>query len=123
MKQQEFICVACPVGCALTVQLDDGGVIQNISGNSCKRGLSYAEAEVTNPTRSLTTTMCVEGGVLPLVSVKSATPLPKPLLRDCAAFLAGQRLHAPVAIGDVVCADLLGTGVDIVATSHCGISE
>ena len=115
--KKDLICVACPVGCQITVTLDAQNGIQGIEGNGCKRGIAYATAEISNPTRSLTTTMAVTGAKQRLVSVKSAAPLPKALLQDCVRLLSGQRVPAPVKIGDVLVQNVMDTGVDIVATS------
>ena len=113
-----IICVACPMGCELHVDLNDAGGIENITGHTCKRGLDYAQAEITNPTRSFHSTVRVEGGISPLVSVKSAGPVPKPRLIDCARATRGVTVKAPVAIGDVVIPDVCGTGVDLIATTR-----
>lgn len=110
-------CVACPIGCALTVQLE-AGEITGVSGNACKRGEAYAETECLAPVRSLTTTVRVNGGAYPLVSVKSAAPLPKEKVFDCMALINNARADAPLEIGDVVIPNILGTGVDIIATNQ-----
>ena len=78
------------------------------------RGAKYGEEECTHPTRTLTTTMKVEGR--DMVSVKSAAPLPKEHLFDYMKLINEVPLKAPVHIGDVVLRDIGGTGVDIVAT-------
>ena len=44
MEVRELICIGCPLGCPLTVRMD-GGEIQ-VSGNTCKRGESYAREDV-----------------------------------------------------------------------------
>jgi len=119
---KEMVCVACPMGCGLRVELD-GGEIADISGHSCKRGIEYARAEITNPTRMFHSTLRVEGGAAALVSVKSAGPVPKPKLLDCARATKGVRVRAPVAIGDVLLPDVCGTGVDLVATHRVAMAE
>ena len=50
MEKRELICIGCPMGCPLTVQLEDGEIL-SITGQTCKRGEVYARNEVTNPTR------------------------------------------------------------------------
>jgi len=115
---KNIICVACPMGCELNVDLNEAGEIREITGNTCKRGIDYAQAEIANPTRSFHSTVRVEGGRAPLVSVKSAGPVPKRLLMDCARATIGVRAKAPVAIGDVIVPDVCGTGVDLVATNR-----
>ena len=107
------------MGCQISVELNDGGEILSVTGNTCKRGDAYARTECTHPERSLTTTVKVSGGVHPVVPVKSAKAVPKDKVKDCVKEIAKLEIKAPVKIGDVVCANILGTGVDIVATNIC----
>lgn len=115
---RNITCVACPLGCAMTVGFDAEGNISYVEGNTCKRGEAYARTECTAPTRMLTTTVKINGSHLPVVPVKSAKPLPKDKVLECAAALRDVTLTAPVAIGDVAVKDILGTGVDIVVTNE-----
>ena len=114
-EQRQFICVTCPVGCALDVVVE-GQAACSIQGQACKRGVEFVRKELTAPKRMLTTTVRVQGGVLPLVPVRSAEPLPKPLLRQAAASLRQVLLAAPVREHQVVVANILNTGVDIIAS-------
>ncbi len=118
MKTKELICVSCPIGCAVTVTLDDNNEVISVTGNTCKRGDSYARQECTHPERMLTSTVKVTGSRLPVVPVKSAKPVPKELLLDCMQEINRVTVQAPVHIGDVVLANILNTGVDIVATNN-----
>ncbi len=117
MDTRELICIGCPMGCRMTVNMDKGQV-HSVSGNTCKRGDAYARKEVTNPTRIVTSTVRVEGGVLPVVSVKTREDIPKGKIFACMEALAKVTVQAPVAIGDVVLPDAAGTGVDVVATKN-----
>ena len=118
MKTKELICVSCPIGCAVTVTLDDNNEVVSVTGNTCKRGDSYARQECTHPERMLTSTVKVTGSRLPVVPVKSAKPVPKELLLDCMQEINRVTVQAPVHIGDVVLANILNTGVDILATNN-----
>lgn len=124
-------CVVCPTGCEIVVRRRPagGGAAASaeglslegpdafiIEGFGCKRGKVYAEEELTSPKRTLTTTARVAGGVLPLVPVRTQGPIPKALMRACMDELSRIRLEAPVKAGQVVVKDVLGTGVDVVAT-------
>lgn len=118
MGKRELVCVACPLGCGITVTIDDNGEISEVTGNTCKRGDTYARNEVTAPARSLTTTVRVDGGKAYVVPVKSAGPVPKGMMLQCMEVINKASIKAPVKIGDVVIKDILGTGVDIVATNN-----
>lgn len=117
--QKNIICVACPMGCGVTVELDDNGTIVSVTGNTCKRGDAYARTEVINPVRSLATTVRVEGGVFNVVPCKSSGALPKDRIFDCMKVINSVCVKAPVKLGDVLVSDILGTGIDVVATNHC----
>jgi CxxC motif-containing protein len=118
--KKNITCISCPVGCPLTVTLE-GGEVTKVEGQGCPRGEVYAKKECVNPTRIFTSSVPVEGGFWEMVSVKTAADVPKSSLAACVEALKGIRLTAPVAIGDVVVANVAGTGVDIVATREVAI--
>ena len=80
MEKRELTCIGCPMGCALTVELENGTVTA-VHGNTCPRGDAYARKEVTAPTRIVTTTVRVTGGTLAAVSCKTRTDIPKEIGR------------------------------------------
>lgn len=114
--KKSLICVSCPLGCPIEVEIENGEVVA-VTGNTCKRGDAYARAEITNPVRSLTTSVKVENGVHPVVPVKSSGPVPKNKMFECMDVINSVTVKAPVKIGDVIIKDILGLGVDIVATN------
>jgi len=115
--KKEMICIVCPLGCSLTVDYTQRA-IQSVEGNQCKLGLEYAEKEILNPERTLTTTVRVKHGHLSLVSVRSNKPLPKERLFDAMNLLAKIEVEAPIRIGDKIVENLFNTGVDVVATKN-----
>ncbi len=114
---RELTCVACPLGCPLTVTIENNEVT-DVKGNTCKRGAEYAVTECTNPVRSLTTTVRVNGSDTYVVPVKSSVAIPKGLLFDAMQEINNTSINAPVHIGDVVIKNILDTGADIVATNE-----
>lgn len=117
MEKRELTCIGCPLGCQITVTMENGE-IKDVTGNTCKRGDVYARKEVTNPTRIVTSTVQVTGGVSPTVSCKTAQDIPKDKIFAVTEALRGVSVKAPVAIGDVVFANVADTGVDMVATKQ-----
>ena len=117
MEKRELTCIGCPMGCPLVVEMEGVEVI-SVTGNTCPRGAIYAKKEVTNPTRIVTSSVRVEGGQLAAVSVKTAADIPKGKIFDIARELKEVGVKAPVHIGDVVCENVAGTGVDVVATKN-----
>ena len=116
-ETRELVCINCPLGCGLTVTIKDGEV-EKVQGNTCPKGEVYGKQEVTNPTRIVTSIVKVTGGVLPVVSVKTASDIPKEKIMDCARVLKEVEVQAPVSIGDVVLEDVCGTGVPMIATKN-----
>lgn len=117
MEKRELTCIGCPLGCALTVEMN-GNEVVSVTGNTCKRGDDYARKEVTNPTRIVTSSVKVEDGTLATVSVKTKQDIPKGKIFDCVTALKDIIVKAPVHIGDVILADVAGTGVDVIATKN-----
>lgn len=122
MERKELICIGCPLGCNLTVEMD-GGQVVSVNGNTCKRGDDYARKELTDPRRIVTSTVPVAGGNLPVVSVKTASDIPKGKIRECLCALKGVTITAPVQIGDVIVENVADTGVDVVATKSISAVE
>lgn len=115
ITQRELTCICCPVGCALTVTIEsDSGV--TVAGNRCPRGAAYGEKEVTNPTRIVTSTVGVDGYPDTVVSVKTASDIPKGSINDCMKALAKVTVTAPIHVGDVIVENIADTGVNILAT-------
>ena len=113
MMERELICISCPVGCRLKVTGTPDDL--QVSGNACKRGIPYAHDEIANPTRMVCTTAKIRGGVHPVIPVKTDKPIPEKYKKDVVKAVNGLVLQSPVKMGDVVLADLFGTGVNAVA--------
>jgi CxxC motif-containing protein len=114
-NKHEFLCINCPIGCTLELSEDDGEILE-IAGAECKVGEKYAEEEFRNPRRRVSTTVRVSGGTLPLLPVVSESPIPKKKVGDAVKILAEVVVEAPVADGQVIYPDILGTGVDVVSS-------
>ena len=117
MKRKELICIGCPMGCPIVVEMGDEKVL-SVTGNTCPRGESYARKEVTNPTRIVTTTVRVDGGKVPMINVKTEQDIPKDKIFECIAALRGVTIKAPIHIGDIILENVAGTGVNIVAAGN-----
>ena len=121
MEKIDLICIGCPMGCPITVEMENGEVV-SVTGNTCPRGDAYARKEVTNPARIVTSTVRVTGGKLAMASVKTASDIPKGRIFDCVKALKDVEIPAPVTIGQVVLKDAAGTGVDIIATKNVPVA-
>jgi CxxC motif-containing protein len=113
-EEKTVTCINCPIGCRVTVRFEDGEIV-SVEGNTCKRGDTYARQECVEPKRMVTAVLPVESGETP-ASVRTVSPVPKALIKDVMRELSQLTLKAPVSLGEVVCADVCGTGVDVIAT-------
>ena len=112
---KELICIVCPKGCHLKVDEANGCAV---TGAGCEKGIEYGKSELLHPTRVLTSTVRLSGGGIRRCPVRTNGAIPKDRLFDAMAEINRVELTAPVRIGQVVIPDLLGTGVDLIATRN-----
>lgn len=110
---EKLICIVCPMGCRLDVDVDDN---YKTTGNKCPRGVTYAYEEITAPKRVVTSTVKIEGGIHRRLPVKTERAIPKELIFECMKEINKVEVSSPVKMGDVLIEDILGTGVSLVAT-------
>ena len=112
--ERNLTCIICPKGCSLVVSFNDDGSIKEITGNACKRGVTYATTECTHPTRTITSTMrCDDGAVVP---VKTSAAVPKELMFEVMKKINTTLVKGEVKIGDVVIHSVCGTDANVVIT-------
>ena len=119
---EEMICITCPMGCTLQVT-HEGEMLLHVDGNTCNRGIKYVESELKDPRRMVATTVRVRNGLHPLVPVYTAQPFPKPKIFELLKLIRKLEISAPVEMDQVVLADALGTGIDIVASRALPIAS
>lgn len=115
--EQIITCINCPVGCRMTVTLNDNNEFVSVKGNTCMRGAKYAEQECTLPKRMVTAVLPVKDCPVPL-SVKTSVPIPKELIHSVMSSLGKLELTLPIRQGQVIIHNILGTDVDIVSTRN-----
>jgi len=110
---RELVCIICPRGCNLKVEMEEGKIL-SVTGNSCPRGVKYAEDECCNPQRTVTSTVRCECGRM--IAVKTDRPIPKDKVFECMKMINSAKVSGPVSIGDVIISDVFGSNV--VATEN-----
>ena len=110
---KELICICCPSGCRILVELEDNRILR-LEGNRCRKGYEYAAQEAVAPMRVLTGLMRAKDCEKPF-AVRSDRPIPKELMLVCAAEMKRYRPNVPIRIGDIVVKDILSTGANIIA--------
>ena len=114
-EEVNLICTACPQGCTLTAVIENGEVIE-VRGYNCKKGLDYGVAEMTDPRRMVATTVKVKNGFHPLLPVYTERPVPKPLIPQILDEIRKVEVTAPVKMKSVIVENVLGTGVNVLAS-------
>ena len=112
--EQMITCINCPIGCRMTVNVENGAMV-SVTGNSCTRGITYAAQESIAPMRMVTAVVPVAGRKMP-VSVKTRSPIPKKDIFNCMRQLSQVKVTPPVQAGTVIVPDVCGSGVDVIAT-------
>ena len=112
MKKQ-LICIACPIGCHLEIDIEND---LKVTGNQCKRGITYGQKELTNPTRILTSTVIIRNGIYKRIPVKTDGEIPKGKIFDVMSELNSVIVTSPVKMGEIIIENVCNTGINIVAS-------
>lgn len=116
MNERILTCIGCPMGCRLQVTLE-GTAVLSVSGNTCRRGDTYARKECTAPERTVCGTVRITGAAgMSVLPVRTAAPVPKDKVFAVAEALRRCTVSAPVALGDTVLPNVADTGVAMIAT-------
>jgi len=117
-----FTCIVCPNGCTIETKSEPGKEVE-VSGHKCKRGKEYVLQELTDPRRTIATTVPVEGAELPLCSVRLTKPIPKRDIFRVMDEIRKVRLTAPVEINQVVIHNVCGLDSDVIVTKNLAAVE
>ena len=105
---RELVCIVCPKGCTMKIEEKDGEI--SVTGNSCKRGASFAVSEMTEPKRTVFKDA-------PVIPVRVSAEIPKDRIFDVMREINAVTLSSPVGRNDVIIKNVLGLGADVIATS------
>ncbi|MCL2587840.1 MAG: DUF1667 domain-containing protein [Oscillospiraceae bacterium] len=114
---REYTCIICPIGCDIVAEIE-GLEVLALDGARCPRGKEFVHTELTDPRRNIASSVLVDGGDLPLVSVRLTGVIPKARIFDVMAEIKKLRVTAPVTLGDILIPNVLGLGCDVIATKH-----
>jgi CxxC motif-containing protein len=117
MKKKTLTCVVCPNGCELQVYLDSNNHLE-IDGTDCTRGYEWARQEMTNPRRTIASSIAVDNGDWPLVSVRTDGPISLSDIPKVMDAVKAVRVQAPVRLGEILIENAANTNVSIIATRN-----
>ncbi len=115
MEKRELTCIQCPLSCRITVS-GEGDQLK-FTGNQCKQGIEYARQEVTNPTRTLTTTVATAFPDFPVLPVRTAGEVPLGKIFEIMKVIRAVQVEQRLKPGDVILENLAGTGTALIATA------
>lgn len=113
---KELTCIGCPRGCRLEIEWTDGEYV--VSGNSCPRGHDFAIGEMTAPKRTVCSTVRTTFPEAPVLPVRVSDDIPKEKIFDVMREINAVTVTERVVRGDAVIKNVLGLGVDVIATSN-----
>ena len=127
--RKTITCIICPNGCLLSADVSVPGTDASVTGTGCPRvidspvtgagcprGEAYFIQEITDPRRTLTSSVLVKGGELPLCSVRLTDPVPIARIPDVMKEIRKMKVEAPLESGTVLIRDVLGLGSDVITT-------
>ena len=109
-----LVCINCPRGCHLVVNVVNDKII--VEGNFCPKGETYATNELTNPLRTVTTTLEIESKLYRRLPVITSAPIPKARVADLMKSLKDVKVKAPIKLGEVIVNNILGLNIDLIAS-------
>ena len=118
---RSFTCILCPNGCDIEAREEQDGKL-TITGAGCPKGKAYVEQEWNDPRRTISSSVKVEKGELPLASVRLTTPVPKDYLFQVMEEIRKVQLEAPVHMGQVAIHHVLGLDSDVIVTRNVAVT-
>ena|SRR3989338_8948179 len=120
---RNLTCIECPKSCVLAVDIENCRVVK-VEGEKCPKGKDYAVSEVENPRRVLTSTVVVGNGLKPfptlkMLPVRTDKPIPKERILEAAGEIRKIKVERAVKSGEIITANILGLGVNLIATRDC----
>jgi CxxC motif-containing protein len=115
MMTKKLTCIECPIGCRLTVDIENSKAIK-VTGNECPKGEVYAVSEIEIPVRILTSAVLCQGLSLKMVSVRTNKPIPKARIFEAMAEIKKIIVNRPLNADDIIVKNFMGLEVNLIAT-------
>jgi len=113
---KELVCIVCPRSCKLQITHVDGAL--QVRGNTCKRGYDFAVSEMTDPRRTICTTVQTSFPEVPVLPVRVSSEIPKDRIFDVMREINRTVVRTRIGRGDIVIENVLGLGANVIATSN-----
>jgi CxxC motif-containing protein len=113
--KRKLTCIRCPLGCTMEAETEGESII-SISGNRCKRGIEYAEKELFNPERIVTTTVSADDLQTKFLPVRTDRPVPRERVFEVLSEASAITARPPLRRGDVLIPSVAGTEANLIAS-------
>lgn len=108
-------CIICPNGCEMTI--DKNGGDWTVEGNNCPKGKAFALDEMTNPQRSICSTVKTTNESFPRLPVRTDGEVPKDKIFEIMHEINKSIINKPVHNGEVIIENVLNTGINVISES------
>ena len=117
-QTREYTCVVCPNGCQLRAEIAGApeARLLSVAGNLCPRGARWVRQEVERPMRTFSTSVLLEGGRMPVASVRTLDAVPLKDVLKVRESLRSITLRAPVQAGDIIATEPAGVPCRVAVT-------
>ena len=115
MVEKELVCVNCPKGCRVHIQLENGEII-HLDGYGCQKGKDYAQQETIRPMRVLTSTVRITHGIYRVLPVITSKEIPLDMCEAAMKMIRAMDISAPVVMDQVLVKNFMGTDADLIAS-------
>ncbi len=116
---KDLVCIICPKGCRITINYEKNEseikIIKSILGYSCPKGKIYAEQEILEPLRTLTTTIKTTYKEHQRLAVRSDSEIPLAQLIPVIKHVRSIVIDKPVTAGTCIAKNPLGLHTNIIA--------
>lgn len=113
---KELVCIVCPRSCRMTITSEGDELV--VTGNTCKRGKEFAINEMTDPRRTVCTTVRTSFPSVPVLPVRVSGAIPKNKVFDLMREVNRITVSKRIGREEVVVPNILDLGVDLIATSN-----
>ncbi len=111
LQTRELVCIACPLGCRMTVTIGASPEEVTVTGNRCARGEAYGKEEILAPRRILTAVVPTDSERFPCAPVRTDKAISRGLMGKLLSDLYGRKASLPVREGQVFIEDFDGARV------------
>ena len=114
--RKELVCIVCPRSCRMTITSEGDELV--VTGNTCKRGKEFAINEMTDPRRTVCTTVRTSFPSVSVLPVRVSGAIPKNKIFDLMREVNRITVSKRIGREEVVVPNILDLGVDLIATSN-----